>query len=124
MRRVLIIGVALSLLVAGLPPLSACALLSSRAAECARATAESHCDKMDHSGGTKLSSNSAASCCVVSQAPAQELQYKAAEASPSATIVPSGATLSIPGVRGASTRLVVEDPSPPSLQSLLCTFLI
>src|SRR5271166_2743045 len=115
MRRVLIIGVALSLLVAGLPPLSACALLSSRAAECAQATAESHCDKMHHGGGTKLSSNSAASCCVVSQAPTQELQYKAAEASLSATIALTGATLSIPGARRANTRIVVENPSPPSL---------
>jgi len=54
------------------------------------------------------------------------MQYKAAEVSPAATSVAMTINmLAVPPIRPSSTLLaVVENPSPPSFQSLLCTFLI
>jgi len=54
------------------------------------------------------------------------MQYKAAEVSPAATTVAVTVNmLAVPPIRPLSTLLaVVENPSPPSLQSLFCTFLI
>jgi hypothetical protein len=125
MRRVLIFGLAFSVFAAGLMPLSACALLSSKKAECAEPTAQSPCDQMHpHSAGTQLSTGSDKSCCVTSQAPLPELQFKGVEAGPSVTMAVPLYTLAIPSLRPYSTLLVVENPSPPSFQSLLCTFLI
>jgi hypothetical protein len=124
MRRVLILGLALSVVTAGLVPLSACALFSSKIAECAEVTAQSPCDQMyHHSAGAQFSRGSDKSCCVTSQAPIPELQFKGVEAGPSvAMAVPY--TLAIQRPRPYSTLLVFENPSPPCLQSFLCTFLI
>jgi hypothetical protein len=125
MRRVLIFGLAFSVFAAGLMPLSACALLSSRAAECAEATTPSPCDQMyAPSAGTQLSRGSDKSCCIASQAPLPELQFKGVEVGLAVTIAISQDTLVVPSVRPYSRLLVVENPSPPSFQSLLCTFLI
>jgi hypothetical protein len=127
MRRVLILGLALSLIAAGSVPLSACALFSSQLGECKQAMTESPCDQMDsHNGETQISGSSDNSCCVISQAPAPELQYKAAEVSLAATTVAVAVNmLAVPPIRPSSTLLaVVEKPSAPSFQSLLCTFLI
>lgn len=124
MRRALILGLALSIIAAGLMPLSVCALLSSKMAECAETTAQSACDQMHpHSGGTQFFKGFDRSCCVSSQAPLPELQLKAAAVGP-VSIAVYHDTLAVPSVRRYSTLLVVENPSPPSLQSLLCTFLI
>lgn len=125
MRRVLTFGLAFSVFAAGLMPLSACALLSSRTGECAEATTPSPCDQMyAPSAGTQLSRGSDKSCCVTSQAPLPELQFKGIEVGPAVTIAVSQETLTIPSVKPHSRLLVVENPSPPSFQSLLCTFLI
>jgi hypothetical protein len=127
MRRLFILGLALSVFTAGLVPLSACAMLSSGAAECAQATTQSPCDHMQsHKGGAQLSGGSNDSCCAISQAPLPEMQYKAAEVSPATTtIAVTVKMLAVPPIRPSSTLLaVVENPSPPSLQSLFCTFLI
>jgi hypothetical protein len=125
MRRVLILGLALSLTAAGMVPLSACALLSSQASECKRAMAESPCDQMDsHNAATQISMGSDNSCCAISQAPAPELQYKVAEAGPAATITVTQIMLMVRSLGPSPTFSIVENPSPPSFQSLFCTFLI
>jgi hypothetical protein len=125
MRRAFILGLALSVFSAGLMPLSVCALSSSRMAECAEATAPSPCDQMySRSAETQVSKGSDKSCCFTSQAPLPELQFKGIEVGPALAITVSQNALAIPIATGYSTLLVVEHPSPPSLQSLLCTFLI
>jgi hypothetical protein len=127
MRRLFIIGLALSIFTAGLVPLSLCAMLSSGAAECAEATTQSLCGHMQpHKGEAQLSAGSDNSCCAISQAPLPEMQYKAAEVSLAATpIAPTLDMLAVLPTGPSSTLLaVVENPSPPSLQSLFCTFLI
>ena len=127
MRRLLILGIALMVFVAGLVPLSACAMLSSGAAECAQAMTQSPCGHMQqHDERAQLSGASDKSCCAISQAPLPEMQYKAAEVSLAATTVAVTVNmLAVPPIRPSSTLLgVVEKPSPPSFQSLLCTFLI
>lgn len=127
MRRLLILGIALSVFAAGLVPLSACAMLSSGVAECAQAMTQSPCDHMrSHKGGAQLSSGSDKSCCTTSQAPLPEVQYKTAEVSPAATLVMVTVNMpAVPPIRPSSTpQAVVEKPSPPSFQSLLCIFLI
>jgi hypothetical protein len=125
MRRVLILGLALSVFAAGLMPLSACALLSSRMAECAEAKAQSPCDEMHpHSAGTQISKGSDKSCCVISRAPFPELQFKGIEVGPAVAIPMPQLALPLPSAKPYSIFPVVEDSSPPSFQSLLCTFLI
>lgn len=125
MRRVLIFGLAVSVFVVGLVPLSTCALLSSKTAECAEATAQSACDQMyPHSAGSQFSRGSDKSCCVTSQAPLPELQLKGVEVGPAVTMAVPLDTLAVPSPRPYSTLHAVENPSPPSFQSILCTFLI
>ena len=125
MRRVFILGLALSVFAAGLMPLSACALLTSRGAECAEPTAPSPCDQMySRNAETQVSKSSGKSCCFASQAPLPELQLKGIEVTPALATTVSQNTLAMPIATGYSTIPVVEHPSPPSLQSLLCTFLI
>ncbi len=125
MRRLLILGLALSLIAAGLAPFSACALCSSRATECVQATTKSPCEQMHHcTEGAQLSSSSDKSCCGASQAPLPELQYKAADLSlavPTAVPHPTGDT---PRIQRLVPIVIVQDLSLPTLQSLLCTFLI
>lgn len=125
MRRTLILGLALSIIAAGLMPLSVCALLSLKMADCAETTAQSPCDQMHpHSAGTQFFKGFDRSCCVTSQAPPPELQFKSAAAGPVVSITVNHDTLAVPTVRPYSTLLALENPSPPSFQSLLCTFLI
>ena len=125
MRRGVIFGLAFSVFAAGLMPLSTCALFSSKMAECAEATIALPCDQMyAPSAGTQLSRGSDKSCCVASQAPLPELQFKWVEAGPAATIAVSQDTLAVPSVGPHRTLLVVGNSSPPCFQSLLCTFLI
>jgi hypothetical protein len=125
MRGVIILGLVLSVIAAGLGPLSACALLSSKMAECADTKVQSPCDQMHHkSAGTQFTQSSDSSCCVTSQAPLPELQFKGVEATPSVLVADTRNTLVVLSTRPSDTLLVVEYPSPPSFQSLLCTFLI
>jgi hypothetical protein len=54
-----------------------------------------------------------------------ELQYKAAETAAAVTPIVTTVLHAIASVRPTgSLRVFVEEPSPPSLQSLLCTLLI
>lgn len=125
MRKVFILGLALSVAAAGLVPLSVCALLSSRVSECLQATAQSRCDQMHpNSARTQVARPSDNSCCIISQAPPPELQFKGTEVGPVITIAVALNILAVPNARPSSTFLVVGNPSPPSFQSLLCTFLI
>ena len=127
MRRLFILGLALSFFAAGLVPLSGCAMFFPSASECAQAMAESPCGHMQsHKEVAQLSGGPDNSCCAISQVPLPEMQYKAAEVSlAAATVAVTVNTLAVPPIRPSSTLLaVVEHPSPPSLQSLFCTFLI
>lgn len=127
MRRLFILGLALSVFSAGMVPLSVCVMLSSGASECAQAMTQSPCGHMQqHDERAQLSSGSDKSCCAVSPAPLPEMQYKAAEVSlAAATVVATVNALAVPPIRSSSALLaVVAYPSPPSFQSLFCTFLI
>src|SRR5713101_1735861 len=126
MRRMLIFGLALSLAGLGPAPLSACALFSAKPAECATPKTQTRCDRMNmDEGETRAVASAGTSCCYVSQAPLPESQYKAYGLS--LTAIPSvirGALLEPPAAGNQGPAVVVQDPSPPPLQSFLCTFLI
>lgn len=125
MRRALIFGLALSLAGLGTGPLSVCALFSSQLAECATPKTQSRCDQMNmDQSGTQLVAAADTSCCFVSKAPIPQLQYKASDLSLAAPIAVLDATGDTPRVQRLRPVLIVHDLSPPSLQSLLCTFLI
>lgn len=121
----LILGLALSLAGLGPVPLSACALLSSKLAECAAPETQSQCDKMNaDENGPRLTVASDTSCCLLT-APIPVPQFNASGVStappPLAVGGPMVSTLQVQGVRPA---ISVPDAPPPGLQSLLCTFLI
>jgi len=124
-RRALIFGLALSLVGLGPVPLSACALLNLKPAECATPKTQSQCDqmKMDETG-TQLVAASDVSCCLVSRAPIQQSQQKGPGFSLAVPIAVSDPTSDTPRIHHLSPVHIVPDPSPPSLQPLLCTFLI
>src|SRR6266571_1324842 len=115
-RRSLIFGLALSPVGLGTGPLSACALLTSQLAECATPQTQPQCDQMNmDESGTQLVAAPDTSCCLVSKAP------DLSPAAPVPVLDPAGDTLRIQRLQPV---LIVEDLSPPSVQSLLCTFLI
>ncbi len=125
MRRVLILGLALSVFAAGLVPLSACALLSSKMGECAEARTQSPCDQMHpKSAGTQFFRGFDKSCCTTSQAPLAELEFKAIVVGPAITIAVAQDIPAAPSTKQYSPLQFIENSSPPSSQSLLCTFLI
>jgi len=125
MRRSVIFVLALSLVGLGPVPLSACAVLSSKLAECATPKTQSQCDQMNmDESGTQFVAAPGTSCCVASKAPIPRLQYRASDLSlvvPIAILDPTGDS---PRIQRLPSVLVVQDLSPPSVQSLLCTFLI
>jgi hypothetical protein len=124
-RRSLIFALALSLVGLGPVPLSACALLSSKLAECATPKTQSRCDQMNmDESGKQLIAASDTSCCFISKAPIPQLQYKASDLSLAAPIAVLDPTGDAPRIQFLLPVLTVQDLSPPSLQSLLCTFLI
>jgi len=125
MRRAFILGLAVTVIAAGLMPLSACALLTSKMAECADSSVQSPCDQMHPQPSAPQSfKNSSKSCCVAAQAPLPELQFKAVVAGPSLTTSVTPQILAVPGAALYSPLLLLADTSPPATQSLLCTFLI
>lgn len=78
---------------------------------------------MDESG-TQLVAASDTSCCSISQAPIPQSQFKGTDvslAAPTTVLDPTG---DAPLVRPLRTVAIMQDLSPPPLQSLLCTFLI
>jgi hypothetical protein len=124
-RRSLTFALALSLVGLGPVPLSACALLSSKLAECATPKTQSRCDQMNmDESGTQLVATSDTSCCFISKAPIPQLQYKASGLSLAAPIAIPDPTPDTPRIQRVPPALIVQDLSPPTLQSLLCTLLI
>jgi hypothetical protein len=106
-------------------PLSACALLSSKLAECATPKTESRCDQMNMAeSGIQLVTASDTSCCIVSRAPIPQFQSKASDVSLAARIEVLDPIDDTPRIMQLPPVLIVQDVSPPSVQSLLCTFLI
>src|SRR5713101_1698440 len=125
MRRTLSLVIVLALAGLGPVPLSACALFSAQLAECATPKTQSRCDQMNmDESGTQLVAASDTSCCSISQAPIPQSQFKGSDlslAGPIAVLDPTGDTTRIQHLRPV---LILHDLSPPSLQSLFCTFLI
>lgn len=74
--------------------------------------------------GTQLVAASDASCCFVSNAPVPQLQYKASDLSLAAPIAVLDATGDTPRIQRLLPVRILQDLSPPLLQSLLCIFLI
>ena len=129
-RRALIIGLALSLIGAGVVPLSRCAVMSSKPADRVTSRTESSCGNMSmdmNMGdvGIQLAAPSDKSCCVVSGALLPESQYKASELSLASMLNAVSVPMSeVPPARQMFPIVLVQNSSPPSFQSLLCTFLI
>jgi hypothetical protein len=124
-RRSLIFALALSLVGLGPVSLSACALRTSKLAECATPKTQSRCDQMNlDESGTQVVTASDTSCCSISNAPVPQSQNKASGLSLAAAIAVLDPTGDTPNIQRLSPVLIVHDLSPPSLQSLLCTFLI
>lgn len=125
MRRVLILGLVFSVFIAGLAPLSACALFSAKMAECAELTTKSLCDQMEpHSPGGQSFKESNTYCCTVAQAPLPELQFKAAAPGPAVTLALAQDIFTAPNATPHAPLHFTENASPPRFPSLLCTFLI
>lgn len=125
LRRILIFAITATLAAVGLAPLSMCAFLTSQMAECATPKTQSECDQMNmEESGTRLVAGSDTSCCLISNAPIAQSQYKESGlflATPIAALDPMGNT---PRNQREPLVLTVRDLSPPPLQSRLCTFLI
>ncbi len=123
--RLLAIVLAVSLFVLGPVPLSACALFSSKLAECATPKTQSRCDQMDmDEDGSSIAAAPGTSCCYISNAPLSESQYKAPEHSLAAAPAGLDTTWEFPRAEEQGPTDAVQHLSPPRLQSLLCTFLI
>lgn len=125
MRRILIFGLVLSLMGVGPAPLSACALMSSKPAECAMPQTRSLCEGMASKAcGFHFAATSDASCCLT-QAPLPASKYEAPGLAFTAEL--SGVRLQIDLAHVVQHILPApefRDTSPPDLQSSLCTFLI
>jgi hypothetical protein len=124
-RRSLVFALALGLLGLGPVPLSVCALLSSKLAECEAPKTQSQCNQMSmDESGTQLVAASDTSCCFISKAPTPQLQSKASDISLDAPIAVLDSTGDASGIQRLLAVFIVQDLSPPSFQSFLCTFLI
>lgn len=124
-RRTLTAALVLSLIGFEPAPLSACALFSSKLAECVTPQTESQCDGMDTGeSGPHFVAPPDQSCCFA-RAPLPLTLYKAPVISvvlgPAAGFDPVVAARSGQNVRLEPSN---QDLSPPRIQSLLCTFLI
>jgi hypothetical protein len=106
----------------GLMPLSACAMLTSLQAECATPKTQSQCDRMNmDESETQLVTASETTCCIASEAPTPELQPASSDFSLAA---PLDAMRDTASIQRQPPVLITQEFSPPSPQSLLCTFLI
>lgn len=126
MRRLFILGLALSLLFMGAGPLSACALFASKLAECATPETQPRCDHMNMlDGGPQVVASPDRSCCSASQAPVSDSQSKASASSLAAFVPVLQSIAAAPRAQQMRPALqLLQAFSPPPLQSLLCTFLI
>jgi hypothetical protein len=126
MRRLFILGLALSLLFMGAGPLSACALLTSKVADCAAPETQSRCDHMNmDDSATRIVAAPDKSCCSASQAPVPDSQDKVSGLSVAALVAAPELLAAAPRVQQLQPVLpFLQNLSPPPLQSALCTFLI
>lgn len=124
-RRILTAALALSLIGFGPVPLSACALFSSKQAECATPQTDSLCSKMNTEESRPHFAAAQDQSCCLARTPLPLTQYKASAlsvlAGPSAVLDLVTAGRPSRDARPAPSN---RDLSPPRIQSLLCTFLI
>ena len=124
-RRSLILALALSVVGLGPVPLSACALHTSKLAECATPKTQSRCDRMNMvQTGPQLVRASESSCCSVSKPPIPELRLATSDFPQAAPIRLLDGTGNTPPFKHSLPIPTAPELSPPTLQSLLCTFLI
>src|SRR6266567_1945568 len=110
MRRILSLAIVLSFAGLGPVPLSACALFSSKLAECATPKTQSRCDQMNmDESGTQLVPASDTSCCSISQAPIPQSQFKGSDLSPAALILVLNPTGDSPRIHRMPPVLLVQD---------------
>jgi hypothetical protein len=125
MRRSLIFALALSLAGLGAMPISECAFLTSILAECATPQTQSQCDNMNlNNSDAPVLKASESSCCILSGAPIPQSQHKTFEFSAELATVGLDRPIDSPRTQPLPPFSVVQNPSPPSFQSLHCTFLI
>lgn len=125
MRRAVILALAVSLLGMGPGSLSACALFTSQAAECATPENQSQCDQMGmQEEAPVVVATADTSCCFVTQAPVPQMQQGAPDYTQAARIAQLERTEDSPRMQELRQTPSLQTPSPPSFQSLLCTFLI
>jgi hypothetical protein len=125
MRRSFIFALALSLAGLGAIPLSECAFLSSKLAECATPQTQFQCDNMNMiKSDAPILKASERSCCILSGAPIPQSQHKTFELSAELANVGLDRPIDPPRTQPLPPFSVVQNPSPPSFQSLHCTFLI
>lgn len=127
MRRILSSLIALGLAGFGSVPVSACALVHSRASECASPQTKTECGHMGMGQAEKPPvsvSHSSKSCCAISEAQpqAQTWAESFAVAAPPALASP---VVAAPAPLESTLSIDISwDSSPPPLQLLLCTFRI
>ncbi|HEX9135985.1 MAG TPA: hypothetical protein VF905_03440, partial [Nitrospirota bacterium] len=121
MRRLLIFALVLSLAALGAIPLSECAFLTSKLAECATPETQFQCDNMNmNKSDVPVLVASGRSCCILSGAPIPQSQYKASDLSAELATVDLDRTIDSPRTQPLPPFSVAQNPSPPSLQSLHC----
>ena len=125
-RRLFIFVLALSLAGMGSVPLSACAIVSSKMAECATPQTQSQCDQMGmDDGAATFAAPPSSSCCFLSAAPLPATLQKVSDLSVArAPIVVLGTAWKPQETQEQRPAQIEQALSPPSLQSVLCTFLI
>lgn len=124
MLRTLAIIVILSLLGLGPVPLSACALMSAKSAECSAPQTQSLCENMASPGENfHFAAPWNASCCRT-QAPVPVSKYDSPASAVDIAAARSPASLHSPIHTAVFPEFEFLDTSPPNLQSVLCTFLI
>ena len=126
MRRSLIFALALSMAGLGPVPLSACAIFSSKMAECATPQTKSRCDQMNMDESIpKVAAAPNSSCCSLSNAPVPATRQKMSEPSLAAVpILVLDMSWKLPRIKEQRPTQIEQALSPPPLQSLFCTFLI
>ena len=132
MQRVIIFAIVLSLAALAPTPAWACVLFSPQIAECETSNNQMPCDGMVMQMGVQDDASHLSDCCppsvtcgTASQSMLSVLQYKSENTVP--LIAGVNETLDPDAILIAKETNSVskwQDPSPPTIQSLLCTFLI
>lgn len=126
MKKFLTSALVFGFVVAGLNPLSFCALVSSALGDCGSAETQSQCDKMDmgeHPAPTVAPRSNF--CCAISQAPLSESKTEVSKTTVKLELAAAMTSATdVVHSEKVSPHSVPQELSPPSLRSLLCTFLI